>query len=79
MPTTPKPLTKKQRDRAERARGGHAELLRLTGAIDRIRAARDANVVALLRDGVPPFVCENETGIPRSTLTHLVRQAKAAQ
>lgn len=72
----PKPLTKKQRERAERARRGHDELLRLTGSLERVRAARDANVLNLLRDGVPPFVVENETGIPRTTLGHLARQAK---
>jgi len=75
---TPKPLNKAQRARAERARLAHAELLRLGGAVAKTATTRDTNVVALLRDGVAPFVVVNETGIPATTMLHLVRKAKAA-
>jgi len=79
MPTHPRPLNKRQRERAERARKAHEEVLRLSGATERARTARDAHIVALLRDGVRQFTVENETGVPASTVNRLVRVARAAQ
>ena len=72
----PKPLTARQRERAGRAATAHADVLRLQGALDAAREKRDSHIVALLRDGVRPFVVSNETGVPASTLLHLVRRAK---
>lgn len=66
MPKTPKPLNKKQRDRADRAL--HTEAVRLQAQADAARAKRDGHIAALLRDGVAEFVCVNETGVPRGVV-----------
>lgn len=76
MTATAKPLNKKQRDRADRARKAHEEVVRLTAQADAARAKRDALVAALLADGVRPFALVNETGVPATTMLGLVRKAR---
>lgn len=74
--TTPKPLTRKQRDRADRAHRYHEELLRLTGAAAAARGKRDDCIAALLSDGVAEFVVVNETGVARTTVQRVGRKAR---
>ena len=73
MPKTPKPLTKRQRERADRARALHTETVRLQAQADAARWKRDNHIASLLDDGVRPFVVQNETGCPAGVVERVAR------
>lgn len=75
MPTT-KPLNKLQRSKADRAQQSHTELLRLDGAVGRVRQQRDGCITALLRAGVTEATIVNETGVPRTVVARLSRKLR---